>query len=51
LAAGDWLAPGALAVLERATGDPDAATPGYELLDERVWGPARVAFLRYVGGS
>jgi 16S rRNA (guanine966-N2)-methyltransferase len=51
LAAGAWLAPGALAVLERGTDDPAGAAPGYQLLDERAWGPARVSFLRYDGQS
>jgi 16S rRNA (guanine966-N2)-methyltransferase len=46
LLAGDWLAPGALAVLERGLVDERIATPGFELLDERRWGAAAVAFLR-----
>jgi len=47
LAAGGWLAPGALAVLERGLTDPAEETPGYETLDERTWGAAKVAFLRW----
>ena len=43
---GDWLAPGALVVFERAADDLDLQSPGYELLDERTWGAARVWFLR-----
>jgi len=46
LAAGGWLAEGAIAVLERGLGDPAPALAGYEPLDERVWGAARVSFLR-----
>jgi len=47
LVAGDWLAPGALVALERGAGDPRPPTPGFEMLDERVWGAAAVAFLRW----
>jgi 16S rRNA (guanine966-N2)-methyltransferase len=46
LLAGGWLAPGAIAVLERGADEPGAAIPGFELLAEREWGPARVLFLR-----
>jgi 16S rRNA (guanine966-N2)-methyltransferase len=46
LLAGDWLAPDALAVLERGAGDPVPTPEGFELLDERTWGAARVSFLR-----
>ena len=46
LAAGAWLAEGALAVLERAAGDGQLQLEGWELLDERVYGAARVSFLR-----
>ena len=43
---GNWLAPGALVVFERGSDEPDIETPGYERLDDRVWGAARVLFLR-----
>jgi 16S rRNA (guanine966-N2)-methyltransferase len=46
LAAGGWLAPGALAVLERGADEPAPVTPDFELLDERTWGAARVWFLK-----
>jgi 16S rRNA (guanine966-N2)-methyltransferase len=46
LAAGGWLAPGALAVLERGAADPASAPAGFELVDERRWGKARVSFLK-----
>lgn len=46
LAEGGWLKPGALAVLERGADEPDIDTPGYERLDARDYGAARVLFLR-----
>jgi 16S rRNA (guanine966-N2)-methyltransferase len=46
LANGDWLAENALVVLERGLSDPAPTPPGFELLGERVWGAARVSFLR-----
>ncbi|HZZ88544.1 MAG TPA: 16S rRNA (guanine(966)-N(2))-methyltransferase RsmD [Caulobacteraceae bacterium] len=59
LAAGGWLATGAIVVVELGAAEelrlqpgtgsadpvPDRARP-FELLDQRVWGAARVAFLR-----
>ncbi|CAN5142436.1 16S rRNA (guanine(966)-N(2))-methyltransferase RsmD [soil metagenome] len=46
LAAGGWLAPEALCVWERAADEPDVPIEGYERLDDRRWGPARVEFWR-----
>jgi 16S rRNA (guanine966-N2)-methyltransferase len=46
LAAGDWLAADAVAVLERGSGDPATVPHGFELIDERRWGAARVSFFR-----
>ena len=46
LAAGGWLAPDALAVLERGTIDPAVTPAGLDLVDERQWGKARVSFFR-----
>jgi 16S rRNA (guanine966-N2)-methyltransferase len=46
LLAGGWLAPGALVVLERGAADPRVEVAGFEPLDERIWGPAAVSFLR-----
>ena len=43
---GGWLKPGALAVFERGSDEPDVETPGYERLDARDYGAARVLFLR-----
>ncbi|MDD3836617.1 MAG: 16S rRNA (guanine(966)-N(2))-methyltransferase RsmD [Phenylobacterium sp.] len=47
LAAGGWLAPGAVVVFERGVGEPDFAVEGFEPLDARDYGAARVHFLRY----
>ena len=46
LLAGGWLAPGALAVLERGEGEPPLEVDGFESLDTRTWGSAAVSFLR-----
>ncbi len=46
LASGGWLAPGAVAVFERGADEPDPVLEGYERLDVRDWGAARVWFLR-----
>src|SRR5690606_26383823 len=43
---GDWLAPGAVVVFERGSDEPEIDTPGYERLDARDYGAARVLFLR-----
>lgn len=43
---GDWLAPDAVVVFERGADELDLQAPGYELVDERTWGAARVWFLR-----
>ena len=47
LATGAWLAEGALCVWERAGDEPDGVLDGFELLDDRRWGPARVEFRRF----
>jgi len=46
LAAGGWLAPGALVVFERGAGEATPDTPGFEHLDARDYGAARVHFLK-----
>jgi 16S rRNA (guanine966-N2)-methyltransferase len=46
LASGGWLKPGALVVCERGADEPVLAAPGFEVLDERPYGAARVWFLR-----
>ncbi len=43
---GNWLKPGALVVFERGSDEPEIDTPGYERLDDRDYGAARVLFLR-----
>lgn len=45
LAPGGWIAPEALIVFECAA-DETPATPGFETIDDRTWGAARVLFLR-----
>jgi 16S rRNA (guanine966-N2)-methyltransferase len=47
LAEGGWLAPEALVVFERGANEPDFAVDGYEKLDARDYGAARVHFLRW----
>lgn len=49
LAAGGWLAPEAIVVFERGAGEPAFEAPGYEALDVRDYGAARVHFLRFKG--
>ena len=49
LAAGGWLEPGALVMFERGADEPDPELPGFELLDGRDYGAARVLFLRRSG--
>jgi 16S rRNA (guanine966-N2)-methyltransferase len=46
---GGWLAPGAIVVFERGVDEPEIETPGYDRLDAREWGAARVLFLRAQG--
>jgi 16S rRNA (guanine966-N2)-methyltransferase len=48
---GDWLAPGAIVVFERGSDEPEIDTPGYERLDARDYGAARVLFLRVLEAS
>ena len=43
---GQWLQPGAFVVFERGSDEPEIDTPGYERLDTRDYGAARVLFLR-----
>jgi 16S rRNA (guanine966-N2)-methyltransferase len=47
LTSGGWLAPGALIVVERGADEGGFSPAGYEVLDSRVWGAARVWFLRH----
>jgi 16S rRNA (guanine966-N2)-methyltransferase len=43
---GQWLKSGAVVVFERGSDEPEIDTPGYEQLDARDYGAARVLFLR-----
>lgn len=45
LVAGKWLAPGALVVTERAEGEQPPETDEFSLVDERVYGDTRIAFM------
>lgn len=47
LAEGGWLAPDAIVVFERGSGEPAFAVEGFEALDARDYGAARVHFLRW----
>jgi len=49
LAEGGWLEPGAVVVFERGAAEPPLAALGYEELDVRDYGAARVWFLRWSG--
>lgn len=46
LAAGGWLAPGALVVFERGVAEPAPEAPGFTSVDVRDYGAARVHFLK-----
>ncbi len=46
LDAAGWLAPGALVTVELMKTEPFAPPPGFEVLDERGYGKAKVVFLR-----
>jgi 16S rRNA (guanine966-N2)-methyltransferase len=48
LVAGGWLADGAVAVFERGADEPEPETPGFERLDNRRYGAARVFYLKAV---
>ncbi len=45
-----WLAPGALATVELMATEPFTPPEGFETLDERKYGKARLVFLRNLGG-
>ena len=49
LEAAGWLAPGALGVVELMAKEPFAPPEGFETLDERKYGKARLVFLRAPG--
>ena len=49
LAAGNWLAANAIVVFERGAGEPAVSVAGFEVLDVRDYGAARVHFMRFGG--
>ena len=51
LARGGWLADDAIVVFERGVDEPDPEVPGFEVLDARSYGAARVHFLRALPGA
>lgn len=48
LKSGGWLAPGAILMFERGRGETDAVLDGFEQIDARDYGAARVLFYRLV---
>lgn len=46
LLAGGWLTPDALVIFERGADEPDLIAQGFETLDERRYGAAKVLFLK-----
>jgi len=48
-AAGGWLAPGAVVVVEERAEAELSWPPGYDVLDVRRWGDTQAAFARYLG--
>lgn len=48
---GGWVEPDAVAVWERGAEEPAVEVPGWEVLDARRYGAARVSFLRLTAGS
>jgi 16S rRNA (guanine966-N2)-methyltransferase len=51
LAAAGWIADGALAIVEIGAREELAMQAGFTLMDERVYGAARLVFLRCGGAS
>jgi 16S rRNA (guanine(966)-N(2))-methyltransferase RsmD len=51
LAARRWIGPGAIAVVEVAAREPLAPPPEFRILDERVYGAARLVFLQVDEGQ
>ena len=49
LGEGGWLQPGAILVFERGAGEPGFEVAGFEALDARDYGAAKVHFLRFAG--
>ena len=51
LVKGGWITPDALVVFERGADEPDPVVPGFERVEDRSWGAARVVFLRAVSAT
>jgi 16S rRNA (guanine966-N2)-methyltransferase len=51
LAGGGWLADEAIVVFERGADDPLGDIEGFEMLDERRYGAAKVLFARLIAGA
>ena len=49
MAAHGWLKPGAIVMVERGSDENAFAPAGYEVLDARDYGAAKVHFLRFEG--
>jgi len=49
-AAGGWLAPGAIAVIEERKGTSLSLPAGYAAVDARTWGDTQAQFVRFLGG-
>ncbi len=50
-AAGGWLAPDAIAIIEERKGACIPLPTGFSALDERSWGDTQVRFVRFAGGK
>ena len=48
-AAGQWLTPGAIAVIEERKGAAISLPPEFSMLDQRTWGDTQALFARYEG--
>lgn len=48
---GAWITDEALVIAETGAGEPAPVAPGWDRLDERIYGAARVAFLRFGNGA
>jgi len=51
LASAGWLAPRALSIVELAAKEPFSPPAGFAMIDQRVYGAARLIFLRNDGGT
>jgi 16S rRNA (guanine966-N2)-methyltransferase len=49
LAQSGWLMPAALAIVEVSAREPFIPPKGFALVDERIYGAARLVFMRYAG--